>query len=181
MKLKKDIRIGQSLSKQDSKNIFITGFMGSGKTTVGKALAKRLNRKFIDLDTAIEEFLDQSISHVIEKFGEEYFRKIENQQLAVLCKQKNAVISLGGGSLIEPKNQSQIEKAGSLVHLWANKETLVQRLKKSHSRPLLKVGKDLKELYDERRQGYSKAQICVATDGLSPSKIAEKIEKELKK
>lgn len=185
MKLKKDIWIGQTLkkvnSKNISKNIFITGFMGSGKTTVGRALAKKLNKKFIDLDSAIEEFLDQSIGHVIEKYGEAYFRKIENQQLALLCKEKDSVISLGGGSLIEPKNQKQIQKSGSLVHLWANKDTLLQRLEKSNARPLLKSGRALKDLYEERQNGYGQAQICIATDGLSPKKIAEKIAEKIAK
>jgi shikimate kinase len=161
-------------------NIFITGFMGSGKTTVGKALARKLNRKFIDLDAAIEEYLDQKIYDVIEKFGIEYFRKIENQQLALLCKEKEAVISLGGGSLIAPKNQAQIKKSGTLIHLWANEKTLMNRLEKSYTRPLLKSGKGLKELYEERIPGYQQANICVRTDDLSPEEISENIIHELK-
>jgi shikimate kinase len=158
-------------------NVFLTGFMGSGKTTVGELLSKKLNKKFFDLDAMIEKYLEQSISDVLEKFGEEYFRKIENQQLAMLCKEHDAVIALGGGSLIQEKNQTQIKKSGLLVYLMADEYTLMNRLEKSHSRPLLKKG--FTALIEERKFGYMKANFFIKTDDLAPEVIAERIEKEI--
>ncbi len=168
-------------SPKGNNNIFITGFMGSGKTTVGKVLAKKLNRKFIDLDEAIEDFMDKKIYEIIEKFGEDYFRKIENQQLALACKEKETVIALGGGSLIAPKNQYQIRRSGSLVHLWANESTLMSRLENTNTRPLLKSGKGLRELYEERKPGYALANVCVQADERSPERIASNIINELER
>ena len=152
--------------------------MGSGKTTVGKTLAKKLNRKFIDLDSEIEIFMEKKISSVISQFGLEYFRKIENQQLAMLCKEHDAIISLGGGSLIEKNNQKQIRKSGVLIFLMAEEKTLMRRLEKSHARPLLK-DKGYYELFEERRAGYMNADLNVCTDTLTPEEIAEVISKEI--
>lgn len=172
--------IGELLNKVNSpnnKNIFLTGFMGSGKTTVGKLLASQLEIDFIDLDTEIEKYLDQSISDTFKNFGEQYFRKIENQQLAMLCKKRNTVIALGGGSLLTEKNQSQILKSGVLVYLMADEKTLMNRLEKSYKRPLLDKG--FLELYEERNPGYLLAELSIRTDKFSPDKIAELIANEL--
>lgn len=148
--------------------------MGSGKTTVGRALAKKLGRKFIDLDIAIESFMEKKISEVIEEFGIDYFRKIENQQVAVLCKEHDAVISLGGGSLISENNQNQIKKSGQLIFLMADERTLMNRLERSHVRPLLKT-KGFFELFEERKAGYMKAGFSIRTDNFTPEKIVEMI------
>jgi shikimate kinase len=159
-------------------NIFITGFMGSGKSTIGKALAKKLNKKYYDLDQSIEEFLEKKIPAVIEEFGLEYFRKIENQQLAVVCKMADSVISLGGGTLIAEKNQRQVGKSGILVFLMAEEKTLMQRLEKSHARPLL-MKKGFCELFEERKWGYMKSDLCIRTDEFSPEVIVDRIVSEI--
>jgi shikimate kinase len=151
--------------------------MGCGKTTSGKYLAKRLNKKFYDLDSEIEKFMDISVADIILKFGEEYFRKMENQQLAMLCKESNAIIALGGGSLILEKNQIQIKKHGLLVYLMAEERTLMNRLEKSHKRPLLEKG--FLELYEERKAGYLSANLCLRTDNFTPEQIAQRIISEL--
>ena len=155
--------------------------MGSGKTTTGQFLSKKLNKKFFDLDTEVEKYMEQSISEVIEKFGEEYFRKIENQQLAMLCKEHDAVISLGGGSLIADKNQTQISKAGLLVYLMADERTLMNRLENSYPRPFLKRGLGFSELLTERQPGYMKANFFIRTDELAPEVLAERIAKAIEK
>lgn len=175
--------IGKTLKDTDSpkngnNNIFVTGFMGSGKTTVGRALAKRLGKKFIDLDLAIEGFMEKKISEVIEEFGVDYFRKIENQQLAMMCKERDAVISLGGGSLISENNQFQIQKSGHLIFLMADEKTLMNRLETSHVRPLLKT-KGFYELYEERKRGYMKADLSIRTDEFPPERIVDVIIQEI--
>ncbi len=152
--------------------------MGSGKTTVGRALAKKLGKKFIDLDLAIEDFMEKRISEVIEEFGIEYFRKIENQQLAVMCKERDAVISLGGGSLISENNQYQVKKSGHLIFLMAEEKTLINRLEKSHVRPLLKT-KGFYELFEERRRGYMRADLSIRTDDFAPEKIVDVVIQEI--
>ena len=166
--------------KLENPNIFLAGFMGSGKTTVGEILSKKLNKKFFDLDQEIEKFLGKYIFDVIEKFGIEYFRKIENQQLALLCQHRDAVIALGGGSLILDKNQMLVKKSGKLVYLMVEEKTLIRRLEKSYLRPLLKSGKGLGDLFEERKSGYMKADLCIRTDDFTPESVSNMILNEIK-
>jgi shikimate kinase len=177
------------LKKQDSKqqadnaNIFLTGFMGVGKTTIGGFLAEKLNRKFYDLDHEIAEYMNLPVFDIIEKFGLEYFRKIENQKLAYLCAQKDAVIALGGGTLISNKNLKQVQKSGYLVYLMAGPKAIFNRIKASFDRPLLKNmdEKTFERLFDERKVGYNKAQFCIQTDDLLPDQVCSRILTEVRK
>ena len=127
-----------------NKNIILCGFMGSGKTVTGKALANRLNMDFIDIDAFIEENEKTSISDIFEKKGEEYFRNLETKAAITLGSRQNTVISCGGGTVLNPKNVTALKQNGDLFYLSVTPETVIKRLKNNSSRPLLAENKEEK-------------------------------------
>ncbi|MEA3507132.1 MAG: shikimate kinase [Elusimicrobiota bacterium] len=168
-------------------NIVLTGMMGSGKSTVGKKLASRLNFNYIDTDDMIEEQVGKSINEIFEKAGQEAFRRLEKDSVRLVALLDGYVISAGGGVVTDRENIKELKKKSVIVYLAASPEVLYERLKKKNNRPLLKVNDPLaklKEILKERRKEYSKADITVETSGKKPSRIAgeiiEKVE-ELKK
>ena len=168
---------------QFEKNIFLTGFMGSGKTTAGEKLAKLLNKNFVDLDKYIEQHEKISIQDLFENFGEPVFRKIEQRCLnEVFEKQKQAVISLGGGTICYEDNLEKVKNAGILIYLELPAVTLVQRIENSKvKRPLLKnlTGKALLDFVNdklkEREKFYNSAHICIPGLNLTPQLLQQKI------
>ena len=100
-----------------NKNIILCGFMGSGKTVTGKALANRLNMDFIDIDAFIEENEKTSVSHIFKTKGEEYFRNLETKAAITLGSRQNTVISCGGGTVLNPKNVTALKQNGNLFYL----------------------------------------------------------------
>jgi shikimate kinase len=162
-------------------SIYLTGFMGSGKSTCGKILSQNLNLRHFDTDQMIENDFEMSTFDIIEKFGIEYFRKIENQKLAYVTKLNGVVVSLGGGTLIAQKNQKQVLKKGILVYLRWTPEALIKNLQKIKKRPLLKnIQKDAFErLFLERAEGYAQAQIVIDCDSKSPQSVVKDIQNEL--
>ena len=118
-------------------NIVLIGFMGSGKSTIGKAVADRLGLKFYDLDLYIEEKQNMKITDIFEKFGEEHFRRLESQAAAELSTKENVVISCGGGTVLRKENADILKKNGKVFYLNIDAETVIDRLKDDCSRPLL--------------------------------------------
>ncbi len=128
--------------------ISLIGYMGCGKTSVGKRLARKLNYKFIDLDQKIEERYQASINDIFRKYDEETFRKLEQEILYIVLKQNNVVISMGGGTPCFFDNMNRINKHSTSVYLQLNSATLNSRLKNSkRKRPLLQnlSDEDMKE------------------------------------
>lgn len=119
-------------------NIILIGFMGSGKSSVGKLLAKELNFEFIDTDEEIEKANDLKISKIFKDFGEEYFRELETSYLKKLLLNKNdLILSTGGGLPLRDSNVKILRELGVVVYLKATKDTIVKRVKDDNSRPLL--------------------------------------------
>ena len=142
-------------------NIILTGFMGSGKTTVGKLLAKSIKYEFIDLDQYIEKKTKMTINEIFEKYGEEAFRDIENTALKEILDNDRIVISLGGGTITDKACLNRLNKSRSfIIYLKATEETIVKRLGSGENRPLL-FDKDIcftvKTMLDERRDVYQNA------------------------
>ena len=129
-------------------NIFLCGFMGSGKTTVGKALSTDLNMDFIDLDKLIEIENNESINEIFKNKGEDFFRNLETEALKNVCKNDNQVVSLGGGAVLKQENVDIIKANGTLIFLEVEAKTVLKRLKNDTSRPLLNV--DNKEAVIEK-------------------------------
>lgn len=163
-------------------NIVLAGMPGCGKTTVGKALAKKLGWEFIDTDGLIVE-KHGDISAIFSRYGEEYFRELERHAVEEAAKSSSAVISTGGGCLINPQNVQIFREHGKIIYLKTEIRELVRRLQGDDTRPLLKgdAEENLKNLYARRAHIYEQAaNFTVATDGLSPEQIAEKITEIIK-
>jgi len=140
--------------------------MGSGKTTVGNALAQQLGKIFIDTDAEIEKDTGLTISQIFQTHGEEYFRKLEAEKIASLPA-KGRVISLGGGA-----NPETLLKSSTVIYLKALPETLLDRIKNNSARPL---AKNLPKLLEQREANYAKAHITIDTTDKSPDNIVKEI------
>jgi len=160
------------------KNIVLTGFMGTGKTEVGKEIARLLGYNFIDADDEIVKAEGMPITEIFAKKGEPYFRDLETKTIKELSKRTNSVISTGGGAVLREENLSALREKGIIVLLTARAETIYQRTKGDSTRPLLQVDAPLKkinELLSARMPYYLKADIVIDTEGKSPLEIAEEV------
>src|SRR3989304_5077205 len=119
------------------RNIYLTGFMGTGKTSVGREIALMLDLKFIDLDELIVKNEGRSINDVFAKNGEPYFRKIEKETLKEVSQGAGQVVSCGGGIVIDPENITIMKQSGRFIALFARPEVIFERIKKETHRPLL--------------------------------------------
>lgn len=138
-------------------NIVLIGFMGCGKTTVGKLLAKKLGFTFIDSDTFIENKLNMKISQIFEKYGEKYFREYEHNIIIEIGKLNNHVVATGGGVIKDKKNIAELKKKGIVLYLNMPPERIYTNIKDDNSRPLLQVDDKLSaiiELLNQRKPLY---------------------------
>lgn len=161
------------------KNIILIGFMGSGKSVLGKLLARELNYSFIDCDSEIEAQERLSISDIFAKYGEEHFRRLETQMLKQLCGLDGAVISTGGGAVTIDNNIPILKEGGIVVFLNASADEIASRLVDDTTRPLLQCEDKLQRInniLDKRIPLYRQtAHIIINVDG----KAAEDNLKEL--
>ncbi len=147
-------------------NIVLTGFMGTGKSEVGKRLAARLERTFIDTDMVIERELGTSIAQLFVEKGEAYFRAHERRIIAQTCQQQDCVIATGGGAMVDPANAELLKKSGLVVCLTATPEVIYNRVKRNANRPLLQADEPLtkiRTLIADRAQAYARADVMVET------------------
>ena len=162
---------------KSKKNIVLIGMMGSGKSSIGKILSKKLNLDFIDIDNKIEEIENMTISNIFKINGENYFRKIEEIVSIKYLKLENKVISLGGGGYINPNIRKKCLK--NCLSIWLNwkHETLINRIKNSKKRPLainLNIN-EIKELITERSKLYNSSDFKINCDKLNKEQIVKKI------
>jgi len=158
--------------------IFLTGFMGTGKSTVGKILATRLGYIFVDLDSCIVEKEGCSINEIFSKKGESYFREIEKEQLRCLVGKNFQVVSTGGGVVIAPENRLDMRRSGVVINLVAEPEILLKRLREETERPLLNGAKSLdmiKKMLSERENWYADADIRIDTSGKNVEDVVREI------
>ena len=161
---------------------YLIGMMGSGKSSVGKLLANKLQFSNIDIDKEIEKDEKLSIKEIFEKKGENYFREIESKYL--LRKRKLAVVSCGGGIILNKKNREFLKTSGYTIYLKSSIPTLEKRLLNENGRPLLS-NDNLKEtlinIYSKRKTFYtSAANTTIITDRRSVKEVCELIIKKLK-
>ena len=165
------------------KTIVLIGMMGSGKTSVGKALAKKLNIAFIDIDQEIEKKYQINISEIFQTKGEAFFRKIEENMSCKLINGKPCVISIGGGGFLNKKIRNKIKI--NAISIWINTslDKIYQRLNESkNKRPLLNyknLKKSIKEIYDKRKPIYKKANYKIQIKSDNKKVIVENIIKKL--
>lgn len=165
------------------KHIFLTGFMGTGKTTISGSLKELLHMDVIDMDQAIEDMEQMPIREIFAQKGETYFRQCETGLLRKLKEKEGAIISCGGGVPLRNENVEAMKACGLVVLLTASPETIYERVKDSHNRPLLEQNKTpeyIRELLHKRDPYYKRAaDLEVVTDGKSAGQIAEEIKKFL--
>lgn len=160
------------------KNIYLIGFMGTGKSVVAKALAAKLDRPYLDLDDLIIKKEGRSINEIFEKDGEVAFRKIETEMLKEVSVKTNYIVSCGGGVVLDGQNMADMKKSGVLVALSARAEAIYERVKHNTDRPLLKVLKPIdkiKELLHIRKPHYEKADYTIDTTDLNVNEVVDKI------
>lgn len=160
-------------------NIVLIGFMGSGKTTICRALSKVFAMDVIEMDQVIAEREGMSISEIFEVHGEEYFRNLETELLRELQSRKGIAISCGGGVPMREENVIEMKKNGKVILLTATPETILKRVKNNHDRPLLEHNKNvdfIRALMEKRRSKYeAAADVIINTDNKSEFEICEEI------
>ena len=160
------------------RHVYLTGLMGSGKTTIGKLVAQRLGRPFIDLDKEIEKRENRSINDIFDQNGEEYFRKVEAEILDSLDPDRYMVVATGGGIVLEEENRKNMKEKGYIIYLNVPIEKLANRLNDDYERPLLKNNeKEIKllELNKERQPLYRDGAYELDTGNLTPLQAAKEI------
>ena len=167
-------------------NIILTGFMASGKSAVGKGLAKRLRMNFVDTDELIEEKEGIKISQIFREKGELYFRKIETKIIKEVAEYKNSVIATGGGVVLKEENMQALRKNGTILCLSTDAATILKRTSQNRLRPLLegeKGGKEnkIRALLAFRSPYYQKADFILDTTDLMIEEITERIINYIKK
>lgn len=162
------------------KAIYLTGFMGAGKTTVGKALADDLNLNVIDLDDYIEKKLSDEIPSIFQNKGEAYFRDQEQLALQELPTSDH-VITTGGGVVLREENRTYMKTNGIVIHLEANVDTIFDRLSEG-GRPLAngKSKRQIAQMVEEREPMYSEAHTSIETDNKSIEQIVKEISSWIK-
>jgi shikimate kinase len=156
--------------------IALIGFMGSGKSTVGAILAKKLGYGFVDLDSLVEAEAGDSVAEIFRKKGEGAFRALETECLLKLEKREKLVIACGGGTPLQKAAEGFLRGSAATFHLEVSLEAALNRTGGSDSRPLLaRNSSAVRGLYESRLPVYRSMGRSVATDGKSPEKVAEEI------
>ena len=166
-------------------NIFITGFSGSGKTTVGRIVARRLGWRFVDIDDVISGDEGVSIATIFAELGERHFRRLERDRLSALAQGAKQVISTGGGVPVDRRNRRVMDSNGVIVCMEARPETIQRRLERQAAeeehpvvRPMLAAAdpaERIRTLKEERQPSYSLAHWTVHTDNLTPEQAADEV------
>jgi len=179
------------MNKSAKNLIYLTGFMGSGKSTIGPILANTLGFSFIDIDKEIIRKTGKPITEIFSESGEQYFRDVEHSLILEASTQVQTVVALGGGSVAFERNMSIIKSTGTLVYLMADQGQLLKRLRRKTDRPLLhqtdenlreeaELRSSIKSLADEREKFYLQADIAISTAGKSVGITVDELVRALK-
>lgn len=167
-------------NKENSPNLLLAGFMGTGKSALGRNLAMRWRRRFYDTDELVEKLAGTSVADIFAEHGEEHFRALERQVVESLLPEHGAVIACGGGLVVPPGMGALVRSKGVIVTLFASVDTILRRTAGNSRRPLLK-GDDaeatIRDLMKKREQAYLKAGIAVYTDGRSLQQLCVIVER----
>lgn len=166
----------------DRKSVVLVGFMGTGKSTVGSVLSKRLGFELIDIDVLIEKKAGKSITDIFNHDGEKHFRDIEEEVIREIAGMGKAVIITGGGAVLRKNNIENLRKCGKIVCLTATSSEIYRRVKAETHRPLLQVDdpvKKIEELLSAREKFYAEADIFIDTTNLTTEAVAEEVIKAL--
>ncbi len=163
--------MGVFMEARASSNIYFVGLMGAGKTTIGRLLAKHLDKEFYDTDHEIERRTGVKIPVIFEVETETGFRRRETLMIEELCQLNNIVMATGGGAVISAQNRAQLRAHGTVIYLRASVDELWLRTRNDKNRPLLQTGNayaKLAQLYEERHPLYSEAADMIVDTGAQP-------------
>ena len=162
---------------KSNKNLILIGMMGSGKSTIGRLLAQKLNLRFFDIDFLIENKTDMKIAEIFEKKGENAFRNLEKEITLKFLNKTNCIIALGGGAFINEIIKKKVKKKSISIWLNWNDETLINRMRKNKKRPIALNLDDngLKDLINSRSKIYSKANFKINCENMNKVEIVKKI------
>lgn len=166
------------------RNIVLTGFMGTGKTAIGRIVARLLKYEFVDTDQLVEEVTGLTINQIFQKYGEVRFRSEEALVVKKLANKKRLVIATGGGVVLDEENVKILKKNGTFVLLTTDPNVILERVSRRNTRPLLAKGKtmdNILNLLKEREPYYKKcADLIVDTSSTSLDDTAEQVIKKIK-
>ena len=168
------------MMKGDLPNLYLVGFMGVGKSSVGRRVAEQLKLAFIDSDQAIEEKERKSVSEIFAEQGEGAFRVMEREFVKSGHPDKNCVVACGGGLVLLPGILDMLRVKGIIICLYASEKTILNRTSGNPYRPLLNVENPqqrIRELLKERNPVYTNAGPCIVTDGRGIANVAEHVER----
>ena len=163
----------------EAKNIVLVGLMGSGKSSIGRTIAKKLNRRFIDTDRYIERKAGKTTAEIFNAGGEGEFRIFEKEVIKKISQYVGIVVATGGGALKDPENFRYLKESGWIIALYASPATLYKRIEGKRVRPLLlnegDPVKKLEEIFNDRKTMYAQADFQVDTEGKEIDQIADEI------
>lgn len=169
------------------KLVYLTGFMGAGKSTIGPILANTLGWEFCDLDRIIEQHTGKKINRIFEEHGDQYFREIESEQLRKVSEGDERIISLGGGTVTWGSNLDFIKKNGQIIYLKISVESVYNRLIYKNDRPLMKINEaigskeeilnKINEMFRERKPYYEQADFIIETENVPVGKTVDLLAK----
>ena len=159
-------------------HIILVGLPGVGKTTIGRAAAKQMGRRFLDFDQEIERRAGLDVREIFRLKGEDHFRRLEFDLTEELSGSSGMILSPGGGWITQPKSVELLRSAGRIIYLRASPEAVARRLRRVETRPLL-AGRDpvlaLRELYERRRALYETADAVLDTETLARQQLIAKV------
>jgi shikimate kinase len=161
-----------------SRNIALIGFMAVGKSAIGRTLAKKLRRRFVDLDRVIERAEGRKVREIFEHKGEAYFRQLEKQALAEVLEKNNQIIATGGGVILDDQNLQILREKALLIGLSAEMDVLLARAGDATKRPLLQGNnrrERIEDLLRQRAARYAQAHVTIDTSNLTVDQVVKKI------
>lgn len=159
-------------------NVILCGFMGCGKSSVGRKLARFTEREFVDMDSYIEEKTGMTVSDIFAQKGESGFRKLETEACRELSERDNLIIAAGGGTLTFPQNVEILKQGGRIIFIDVSYENLCERLSRDTQRPLLQVenrNEVIRELLEKRLPLYKEASSIYVNGNFSSTRVARNI------
>jgi shikimate kinase len=161
--------------RHGSRHLFLVGFMGAGKSTVGPLVASRLSRAFYDLDDLIQARAGKTVAEIFRDNGEAEFRRLERQELSDCRGLEPSVIALGGGAFTFEENRMIVGQLGSSVWLDCPLDVCLERVGDDRSRPLLGDDVAMRALFESRQSSYRRADVTIETGTVSPEEVADQI------
>ena len=172
------MELRRSMTVEEKRNIFLCGFMATGKSSVGKHLAALVSYDFLDMDAEIEAEEGISIPQIFASRGEPAFRALESLMVERVARKTRCVIATGGGTIVNPRNLESLKRSGIVVTLTADIPTILLRVGAGDDRPMLRAGdrvERIRALLEQRAKAYARADITLDTSALSIDEVARHI------